>query len=86
MRASGRKLERSWSRGGRDSIKVTKVKGHATEQNIKDKNANPTDKEGNDIADHVATKAYDLFHDHVNEFANLYAHRAEHYAELVQIV
>ena len=80
------KVENIVEQRGRDSSKVNKVKGHATEQHIKDKIANPIVKEGNDIANHLATKAYDLFHDHVNQFANLHAHRTEHYAELVQIV
>ena len=68
---------------GRDSIKITKVIGHATEQYIKETIANTTNKKGNGIADHLATKEYDLFHDHVHQFANPYARRTGHYAELV---
>ena len=79
-------LKHRGAEGGGHPFKVTKVKGRATEQHINDKIANPTDKKGNDIADHLATKAYDLFHDHINQIANLYAHRTKHYVELGHIV
>ena len=39
------------------AIKVTKVKGHATEQHVRDGTATAETKEGNDIADKLVAEA-----------------------------
>ena len=71
---------------GQGATKVTKLKGHATQQHIDDKVISAEDKAGNDIADQLADEAHEGFPKHQRELANLYVHRTNHYRELEHVI
>ena len=65
-----KKLGEAIQQRGTETTRITKVKGHATPQHIIDEITTEDHKEGNDIADGRATKAYKCS-GHIREFANL---------------
>ena len=60
---------------GQGTTKVTKLKGHATQEHVDKKIISAEDKEGNELADRLADDAHEGFLKHIRELANLYVHR-----------
>ena len=80
-----KKIETAVRERGPGTTKVTNVKGRATERHVEESTTTAEHREGNNIADNLATKAHDGFHDHFNESANPTTLRTNQYAELVQV-
>ena len=80
-----KKVEQAIQQRRPGTTRITKDKGHAAQQHIIDEITTEEHKEGNDIADGLATKAYQCF-GHVKESANLITHRTQLYTEYVQVI
>ena len=66
-----------------DTIKFTKVKGHATEQMVQDGEVVPEDKEGNDEADATAEKGVRTEQEDLNYMRWKYAARMKAYTRVM---
>ena len=69
-------------RGAR-SIKVTKVKGHTTEEQVEDGKVKREDKEGNDEADRAANRGVEEHTEGLEEFARWIYRRHKKYVGVV---
>ena len=81
-----RKIDKAIQQRGEGTTRVTKLKGHANGQHVHDKLISADYREGNIIADSLASEAYEGFKNHVPELSNLYGHRTNHCTELVQVI
>ena len=66
---------------GAESIKISKVKGHATEKNIQDGISTAKDKIGNDRADRAADQGVK---DHTDEVCKISKYQAQRQQKYIQ--
>ena len=72
-------LHRGWG-----SVRLTKVKGHSTEEQVRKGQVSPKDKDGNDKADEAAKDAMRLHGEGVVKLANWYMTRHVQYTRLIK--
>ena len=68
---------------GAGSIKVSKVKGHATEEQVESGEVKSEHREGNNKADHAANKGVQEHQTGLREFARWLAKRQRDYIEVM---
>ena len=68
---------------GVNSIKLSKVKGHATDEMVASKHVKQRDREGSDKADELADEAISFFGKQLPELGKRYAERQDSYTHLV---
>ena len=69
---------------GPETVKISKVKGHATEEMVSEGKVKAEDKEGNDKADEAADQGATKSQGKVQKFAELYAWRQGMYRKIWQ--
>ena len=68
---------------GPNSVALSKVKGHATIQDIQSGITTPMDKHGNDVADSLATQAREARDDNLSGISDYFAGRQSQYVDFV---
>ena len=68
---------------GKHATKGTKVKGHATDEDVRKGLTTPSDKQGNDSADKMVHRGYDSYGLRRRALCALHDERWDHYATLV---
>ena len=68
---------------GKHATKGTKIKGHATDEDVRKGLTTPSDKQGNDSADKMVHRGYDSYGLRRRALCALHDERWDHYATLV---
>ena len=68
---------------GCQSVAMTKVKGHATVEDLQNGVAQPYHKHGNDIADALATSAREDRDDQLSRIIDYFENRQSHYIDFM---